>query len=154
MRKGKQMKRHPNGRVGAIIILLSVVLVSELFSGPVLADENAIGIELNKVEDTEQGCRPHFLFNNQSGHQLNQFQVELVLFDEQGVYSKQIRLDMAPLYENKKVLASFLLSDVPCEQISSMLINDLPNCKNSSGTDLDCLALLQVSSKSDIALEQ
>ncbi|MGI9437597.1 MAG: hypothetical protein ACR2Q4_22675 [Geminicoccaceae bacterium] len=148
------MKCRPSGRAGNVAILMVASFAFYLLTGPVQADEDAIAIELNKTESTEQGCRPHFLFNNQSGHQLNQFQVELVLFDQTGVYAKQIRLDMAPLYEGKKVLASFLLDDIACDQIGSMLVNDLPKCANSTGTDLDCLSLLQVSSKSDIALEQ
>ncbi|MGI9509932.1 MAG: hypothetical protein ACR2QJ_11375 [Geminicoccaceae bacterium] len=119
-----------------------------------LAEDGAISIELNKTEDTEQGCRPLFLFDNQSGHQLNKFQVELVLFDDKGVYSRQILLDMAPLYKDKKVVASFLVSELACDQIGSMLVNSLPSCANSIGTDLDCLAMLEVGSKGAIPLEK
>ena len=119
-----------------------------------LADDGRIVIELNKADDTEQGCRPLFLFDNQSGHQLNKFQVELVLFDEKGVYSRQILLDMAPLYRDKKVVASFLVSELACDRIGSMLVNALPSCANKAGADLDCLALLEVASKGGIPLEK
>lgn len=125
-----------------------------LTASPSLADEGKISIELNKADDTEQGCRPLFLFDNQSGHQLNKFQVELVLFDDKGVYSRQILLDMAPLYRDKKVVASFLVSDLACDGIGSMLVNALPSCANSAGNDLDCLAMLEVASKSRIPLEK
>lgn len=134
--------------------LLFVPLALTLLSGTVRADDASIIIELNKVENTEQGCRPLFLFDNRSGHQLNRFQVELILFDQKGVYSSQILLDMAPLYKDKKTIASFLLSDIPCDQIGSVLVNDLPDCENSAGNALDCLALLQVASKGDIVLEK
>lgn len=134
--------------------LFLAILIFSPCPGPVWAADSTITIELNKVEDTEQGCRPLFLFDNQSGHQLNRFQVELVLFDDKGVYSKQILLDMAPLYDGKKTIASFLLNDTSCEAIGSMLINDLPECENSSGNDMDCLALLEVTSKSEISLEK
>ena len=135
-----------------LLLLLSLML----FSAPsmVAAGEGTITIELNKVEETDQGCRPLFLFDNQSGHQLNKFQVELVLFDSKGVYSRQILLDMAPLYKDKKVLASFLMSELPCSDIGGMLVNALPSCANSAGTDLDCLSLLEVNSKSTIPLEK
>ncbi|MGI9416961.1 MAG: hypothetical protein ACR2RA_03875 [Geminicoccaceae bacterium] len=85
---------------------------------------------------------------------MNKFQVELVLFDDKGVYSRQILLDMAPLYKNKKVLASFLIDDVACDEVGSMLVNALPQCANSAGDDLDCLGLLDVTSKSAIPLEK
>ncbi len=134
--------------------LFIVFLTLWLLSDPTRADEPSLIIELNKTEDTEQGCRPLFLFDNQSGHQLNRFQVELVLFDQKGVYSRQILLDMAPLYKGKKTVASFLLADIACDQIGSMLVNDLPECQNSVGGSLDCLAFLEVASKSDILLEK
>lgn len=148
------MTRSASVLISGFSRLFFVPLVFWLFSNPVTADEPSIIIELNKTDDTEQGCRPHFLFDNRSGHQLNRFQVELVLFDDKGVYSKQILLDMAPLYKGKKTIASFLLVDTPCDQIGSMLVNDLPQCENSVGGPLDCLAFLEVTSKSDIALEK
>lgn len=123
-------------------------------SSTAAADQGAITIELNKAENTDQGCRPLFLFDNKSGHQLNRFQVDLVLFDDKGVYSRNVLLDMAPLYEDKKVVASFLLSDIACESIGSMLVNALPSCANSTGTDLDCISWLEVTSKSPIPLEK
>ncbi len=134
--------------------LFLAFLTLGLLSGTVFGDEASITIELNKAENTEQGCRPVFLFDNQSGHQLNRFQVELALFDQKGVYSNQILLDMAPLYEGKKTIASFLLAEIPCDKIGSILVNDLPSCQNSTGNTLDCLAFLEVTSKSDIPLEK
>lgn len=133
---------------------LLVLLASFLATFSAAAADDVISIELNKTEETDQGCRPLFLFDNRSGHQLNKFQVEVVLFDEKGVYSRQILLDMAPLYKDKKVVASFLINGLACDQIGSMLVNALPSCANSAGTDLDCLALLDVTSKSAIPLEK
>jgi hypothetical protein len=118
------------------------------------AADGKISIELNKAEETEQGCSSLFLFDNQSGHQLNRFQVDLVLFDDKGVHARRLLLDMAPLYNNKKVVASFLMNDLACSQIGSMLVNALPSCANSTGAKLDCLGLLDVSSKSSIPLEK
>jgi len=95
-----------------------------------------------------------FLFDNKSGHQLSEFQVELILFDDKGVYSRQVLMDMAPLYNDKKVVASFLMGDLACDAIGSMLVNALPLCTNSTEVDLNCLDLLKVSSKSTIPLEK
>jgi len=134
-------------------LLLSALAFLSAVS-PAAAADGVISIELNKVEDTEQGCRPLFLFDNQSGHQLNAFQVELVLFDDKGVYSRQILMDMAPLYKDKKVVASFLMNELACDDIGSMLVNALPSCANSTGADLNCIGLLEVTSKSSIPLEK
>jgi hypothetical protein len=118
------------------------------------ADDGIISIELNKTEETDQGCSSLFLFDNQSGHQLSSFQVDLVLFDDKGVHARQLLLDMAPLYEDKKVVASFLMNELPCSQIGSMLVNAIPNCANSTGAELDCIGMLDVSSRSSIPLEK
>lgn len=150
------MIQFESALISVVRCLLLMLPIFWIGSAPVKADDStpSIFIELNKTENTEQGCRPLFLFENQSGHQLNRFQIELVLFDHEGIYSKQILLDMAPLYQGKKTVASFLLTNITCDQIGSMLVNDLPDCHNSVGGPLDCLALLQVTSKSDIPLEK
>jgi hypothetical protein len=147
--------QRPTFLFAAIGVFLSwSVLAIWPNSSALAAEDGLIGIELNKVEDTAQGCRPLFLFDNQTDHQFNKFQVELVLFDDKGVYSRQVLLDMAPLYKDKKVIASFLMNDLPCGDIGSMLVNALPNCANSVGSELDCLPLLEVNSKSSIPLEK
>jgi hypothetical protein len=124
------------------------------FAQPLVAAEPELLIELNKLEDTEQGCRSLFLFDNATGHALNRFRVDLILFDQDGVYARQLLLDMAPLYEDKKVLASFLLAEEPCAAIGSILVNDLPWCENGSGAALDCVPLLKVESRTDVPLEK
>ena len=134
--------------------LQAAALATTTIPGLAHAEEGAIGIELNKVEDTEEGCRTLFVFENRSGHELNRFRVDLILFDPDGVFSRQLMLDMAPLYDEKKSVASFLLDPAGCARIGSILVNDIPHCENGSGTSLDCVGLLEVSSKSDIPLEK
>jgi hypothetical protein len=121
---------------------------------PLAAAESELLIELNKLEDTEQGCRSLFVFDNATGHELNRFQVDLILFDQEGVYARQVMLDMAPLSEDKKVVASFLLPDQQCATIGSILVNDLPQCENGAGAQVDCVKLLEVRSRTDTPLEK
>ncbi|MEM9440963.1 MAG: hypothetical protein AAGA73_11000, partial [Pseudomonadota bacterium] len=51
-----------------LLMTLTVALV--FGSSALVAADGMISIELNKAEDTEQGCNSLFLFDNQSGHQL------------------------------------------------------------------------------------
>ncbi len=148
------MKRCSDSPSRLVQLLMLPALMFVFGASSALADDGVISIELNKAEETEQGCSSLFLFDNQSGHQLNRFQVDLVLFDDKGVHARRLLLDMAPLYEDKKVVASFLMNDLPCSEIGSMLVNALPNCANSTGADLDCLGMLDVSSRSSIPLEK
>lgn len=126
------------------------------FASPLTAQdtEETLAIELNKVETTEQGCRTLFVFDNRTGHELHRFRVDLILFDQEGVYQKQLLLDMAPLYADKKTVASFLLGEEACGKIGSILINDIPHCENGVGNVVECVDRLEVRSKSDIPLEK
>ncbi len=125
-----------------------------LLAPAALAEDGPLAIELNKIENTDEGCRTLFVFDNRTGHELDRFQVDLILFDSKGVYKKQLMLDMAPLYADKKTVASFLLGEDSCADIGSILVNDIPQCRNGSGNALDCLARLKVQSLSEIPLEK
>jgi hypothetical protein len=114
----------------------------------------ALTIELNKMEDTAQGCLSSFLFDNRTGHQLSRFQLDLVFFDPDGIAAKQMLLDMAPLYDDKKTFASFLLDETACDKIGSILVNAVPRCENGSGHEVGCIDLLEVSSRSQVPLER
>lgn len=134
-----------------------IVAAAWLAGGAALAQEDPearIGIELNKLETTEEGCRSLFIFENMTDHQLNRFQVDLILFDSEGVFARQLLLDMAPLYVDKKTVASFLLNQQGCAEIGSILVNDIPTCENGSGDSLDCVTMLEVHSKSEVPLEK
>ena len=133
---------------------LGAALAAVVAAQPLAAEEGELLIELNKLENTEQGCRSLFVFDNATGHELNRFRVDLILFDREGVYAKQVLLDMAPLYDDKKTIASFLLAEDPCDAIGSILINDLPQCENGSGAELDCVKVLEVHSRSEVPLEK
>jgi hypothetical protein len=117
-------------------------------------DAPALGIELNKLEDSAEGCRSVFVFDNRTGHELNRFRIDLILFDPKGVYSKQLLLDMAPLRADKKTVTSFLLDGQPCAEVGSVLINDVPWCENGAGNALDCVKMLEVDSLAEVPLQK
>jgi hypothetical protein len=137
-------------KAAALGAALGLLVVAQ----PLAAAESELLIELNKLEDTDEGCRSLFVFDNATGHELNRFQVDLILFDQEGVYAKQVMLDMAPLSEDKKVVASFLLPDQQCATIGSILVNDLPQCENGAGAQVDCVKLLEVRSRTETPLEK
>lgn len=148
----KQIARRPRLRGNTAALGVAFAL---MFAAPSLfAADGQLMIELNKLEDTEDGCRSLFVFDNATGHELHRFQVDLILFDQEGVYDKQLLLDMAPLAEDKKILTSFLLAAEPCASIGSILVNDLPSCENGAGAKVDCLPLLEVQSRTGIPLEK
>jgi hypothetical protein len=151
------MKPHRSGigRCGASLSIAA--LAWSLSPAPSAADDAkaaALGIELNKLEDSDQGCRSVFVFDNRTGHDLNRFRIDLILFDAAGVYSKQLLLDMAPMHQDKKTVTSFLLHDQACSELGSVLVNDVPWCENGSGTTVDCVRMLEVSSLAKVPLHK
>jgi hypothetical protein len=136
--------------------LVGAALLASLcpLASPAPAAEGNLMIELNKLDDTEQGCRSVFVFDNRTGHELDRFRIDLILFDPKGVYSKQLMLDMAPLYRDKKTVASFLLDDQKCDQIGSILVNDVPWCEDGAGTSLECVKMLDVRSLTKVPLQK
>jgi hypothetical protein len=138
---------------GALALAAAFVGV-RLLAPPAAAADGNLNIELNKLDDTDQGCRSVFVFDNHTGHELDRFRVDLILFDPKGVYSKQLLLDMAPLYADKKTVASFLLDDQACDGIGSILVNDVPWCEDGAGTSLECVKMLDVRSLTKVPLQK
>ncbi len=151
-RKTDPMTRRP--RAAGVLALAAVFAGLHLPAAPALAADGSLQIELNKLDDTEQGCRSVFVFDNRTGHELERFRIDLILFDPKGVYSKQLLLDMAPLYPDKKTVASFLLDDQRCDQIGSILVNDVPWCEDGAGTSLECVKMLDVRSLTKVPLQK
>ena len=140
---------------GALALIAALAGFGFLAPAPAAAAaEGNLHIELNKLDDTDQGCRSVFVFDNRTGHELDRFRLDLILFDAKGVYSKQLLLDMAPLYADKKTVASFLLDGHACDGIGSILINDVPWCEDGSGASLECVKMLDVRSLTKVPLQK
>jgi hypothetical protein len=150
------MLHRPAVCLGAALLAGVIALPAPAARAQEAAPANAAGltIELNKLEQTEQGCRPVFLFANRTGHGLNRLQLDLVLFDPAGIYRQQVLLDMAPMPDDKQMLASFLLDSFACDEIGRILVNNVPQCQDGAGAAIDCLPLLHVTSKSAVPLEK
>ncbi len=136
------------------LVLAAVLAGLHFLAPPAAAADGNLDIELNKLDDTDQGCRSVFVFDNRTGHELERFRIDLILFDPKGVYSKQLLLDMAPLYADKKTVASFLLGDQACDGIGSILVNDVPWCEDGAGTSLECVKMLDVRSLTKVPLQK
>ena len=157
MNTGSHCARSAPDRRARPPLVMTAALAGFWFLAPAAAAAAAEGnlhIELNKLDDTDQGCRSVFVFDNRTGHELDRFRLDLILFDAKGVYSKQLLLDMAPLYADKKTVASFLLDDHACGDIGSILINDVPWCEDGSGASLECVKMLDVRSLTKVPLQK
>ena len=119
---------------------------------PASAQSSGLSIELNKAEDVDGGCVASFVFQNNLGATLDRFNLDLFLFDPDGVIVRRVTIDLAPLLNGKTRVAQFHLHSGACVGLGRILVNDFPKCRAETGAQLDCLAGLTVSSRSAIAL--
>lgn len=111
-----------------------------------------VGLELNKTEPDGEGCRIYLLTDNQSGLAFGTFTLEMVLFDKAGVIHRNMGLDIAPLPRDKKMVLAFNVKDTQCGEIGSILVNQIMQCEAEAGATPDCMSLLSLSTRADIAV--
>jgi len=130
---------------GMVVGLLLVGLAA-----PVLAQDQkqAINVELNRLEPSAGTCRAYVVIENATESAFSDLRYDLVIFDDSGIVARRLALETAPLPAGKTSLKVFDLADLACDRIGRILINDILECADTSGTRDDCLALLRLSSRS------
>lgn len=124
-----------------------------LFAGGASAlTDGQIETELNKLEQVDASCRVYMVFRNGGDEAVKRANLDLVLFDPDGVIHKRLRFEAGPLVPAKTLVKLFDATDTDCLQISEILINDVVNCEVDSGPREDCVGLFAVSSKAEASL--
>lgn len=136
----------------AMTAVLGVALVL-----PVWAETPAPGgkltVELNKFEEiTGGGCRAYFLFKNDTGASFEGFQMSLAVFNKDGVIDRLLSIDAAPLPVARTTLKLFEIPQIPCANISQILLHDIPVCKPQNGAQTDCFPLIDLKSRTSAPL--
>lgn len=142
-------------RLGATLGTAMAALTVSLASATVPAvAAQGIAIELNKLEQTEKGCRVYVVVNNAGEAAYQAYKLDLVLFQPDGVIGKRLALDLAPIRGSKRTVKLFDFEGVPCDRIGSLLVNDMLDCRTDAGVQSDCLAGLTLSSLTSVKLSK
>jgi hypothetical protein len=112
--------------------------------GPV-AQAGALAIELNKLEPQKDSCRAYVVITNNSSTAYQALKLDLVVFQPDGVIGRRFALDLAPLLAQKRSVKLFDF-DTPCDQVGSLLINDVLECDGETGSIPNCLANITATS--------
>lgn len=120
------------------------------FAGSAAAQ--TLDLELNKLEELAGQCAASLLLTNRMSETLEQVRFDLYVFGQDGVIARRLLLDTGPMRIGKTTVATFALVDRPCSAIGRLLINDVPLCKTTTGTDLDCVAALNLTSRAAVPL--
>jgi hypothetical protein len=117
--------------------------------GTAAAQEGSIAIELNKLEAHNSDCRAYFVIDNKKDNTYDALKLDLVLFRPDGVIGQRFAVELAPLKAKKRTVKLFDVAGTSCDEVGSFLINDVMECKTSSGDAADCLQDISVSSRTD-----
>lgn len=130
------------------LICLAAILLAVFAWG---ADaQSTLKIELNKLETRENACRAYFLFENSTKHDFSGFKLDLVVFGQDGVITKRLAVDVAPLPASKTTVKLFDIEGHKCNGIGRILINDVLDCRDKKGTRPDCVSLVAPASRSPV----
>ena len=123
-------------------------IASLLCATPLSAAEGRLGVELNKTEEIETGgCRAFFLFRNETGKSFAGFEMSLAVLDAQGIIDRLLAIDAAPLPVARTTLKLFEIPDLSCSNISEVLLHDMTACQPQNEEEMDCFALIDLSSR-------
>jgi hypothetical protein len=116
------------------------------------AEEGDIAIELNKLEPQGGACRAYVVVSNKSDKEYQSLNLDLVLFRPDGVIGRRFAINLSPLKPNKRTVKLFDIDGTPCDQVGSLLINDVLECKTDAGPADDCLRNISVSTLTNVQL--
>lgn len=108
-------------------------------------------IELNRVQQSQNGCRLSFMAVNRLGTDLRTTALEIVFFDPDSIVSQMLLLDFGRLPKDKTKVVEFDLPQA-CEQISRVLVNDILECAGADEQNMteDCFNALRTSNRAGI----
>lgn len=130
----------------------SLLLGAALSAGAATGGEG-LTIELNKLEEADGACRAYLLFENKTASAFQSLKLDLVMFGLDGVITKRLAIEGGPLPQGKTSVKLFEISGLKCETIGRILLNDVINCQDSAGDQMDgCIEIVSTSSKHKVPL--
>ena len=136
-------------------VVCSLVLLVSLFGlSSLTRAADGVAIELNRLQVIEKGCRMHLVVTNASAVQYQGFQLDLVLFDSDGVINTRMALEAAPIRAKKTSVLAFDMSSMSCDRFGSILLNDVASCIADAKPTQSCVDVVEVSSRTKVGFRR
>jgi len=132
-------------RIAAVTAVLACALSA--MAPPAFARSDSLHIELNRLEQRDDGCRVHLVLENASPRAYSSYRLDLVIFASDGIIARRVALETAPLRADKTMVKEFELAGLACERVGRILLNDVSACTSDAGEMDDCVAATRVSSR-------
>lgn len=121
---------------------------------PATGGDAGITIELNKLEEAQNACRGYFLVDNRTPDLLKELQIDVFLFDRQGVILRRVALSFLDVRSGRTKVVLFDLSGVACGDIGRLLVNEVLTCTSAGGPPIEgCADRLAVTTKAEAKFE-
>ena len=113
-----------------------------------------ITLELNKLAQVDNACHAYMILDNQTPEQLQDLTVDVYLFDQAGVILRGLALQFADVRPARATVVPFELPDLPCADVSRVLLNKVLTCTRADGAAVDgCAELLGTRTKAQAAFD-
>jgi hypothetical protein len=123
------------------VVWRAVLLLCTLVPVFAYAASEQVRVELNGAENVDNRCRLTFVIQNTLARPIDSFKLDLVVFNTEGIVSRRLVTEMAPVRDAKTVVKTFAI-DGACSDVGSILVNDVTACApDEAATCLDMLGL-------------
>ncbi|KAA2215169.1 Tat pathway signal protein [Teichococcus oryzae] len=131
------------------LVALGIAAASMLLPQSPMAQpaRSPIGLELNRLEARQEGCRVWLVLRNPAAEAVDPLRLDLLVFGKDGVVARRLALDVGPLPGEKTMARIFDLSGQNCDGIGSILLNDLLACGPEAEGRAACLPRLNLASR-------
>ncbi|MCI0753374.1 Tat pathway signal protein [Teichococcus vastitatis] len=131
------------------ILLATATATGLLLLAPFARAQTAtpIGLELNRLEARQEGCRVWLVLRNPGEEAVDPLRLDLLVFGKDGVVSRRLALDVGPLPAEKTMARIFDLNGQNCDGIGTVLLNDLLACGASAEARAGCLSRITLGSR-------
>ena len=115
-----------------------------------LADPIVIGIGLNRLVPSENGCAATFVIENPGETMIETYLIEAVIFDSENRVDRLTLFDFGSIPVGVRRVREFAVPSLECSRIGAILINGVSECAPASAV---CDAPPHLSSRIDVGLE-
>ena len=107
-----------------------------------------VTLELNRLESVDNICRSYFVVGNNLSEPLTELQLDTFFFGPDDVVRQRVALTFENVRAEREKVVLFDL-DLACDDIGSILVNELLACTAASGPVEGCADTLAVSSRTE-----
>ncbi len=150
---GRARPPRPAPLLALLASLISLVLAGGVGARAAEAPARAtLELELNRLTEHDGGCRMAFVLRNRGDLEFRSINLELVLFDTDGVIDRRLTFEFAPVRPGKTVVRAFDIPGLACGGLGRVLVNEVVACETPDGPVGGCLEGLEVRSRTPAEL--